>query len=448
MTSPKQMMIDLVGQIASTDGFTVLEVASGHEVIKDGTDKRAHIPTQCNGKSLRALMAKIAKVGWTPDVLTMQQAQERARRMVATVDTPPTPEEDPELIPAALLDAEPTPVPEPEPEPESGPVAPPAPFVDEGDGVLTLASGALVVYEGGVVTLPSGATVRNEWVTQELAAEYLPLCSEEIDEETGRRSQRKLTAGRKTKLSGALERDEWEETHQGAAFDTHGRCVDGRGRFTAIAETGVAVQMLVTRDLPVRSTKVIDTGKSRGNGDLAFLLGLSSGDLAAATLRALFLWDNVQEQERWLRHPQLSPEQMETTYKDHPTLPDSIRAGGRLRSKSKLLPTAATTGYHLITLANPESPAELKEFFDRLESGRGYLDGNDPTWLLREWARGTRGTKGAKDKATPWTQSYFLHLHLLIKAWNNTCKGPKHWPKAIGYHPAFKVQEPIVLAEL
>lgn len=64
-------------------------------------------------------------------------------------------------------------------------------------------------------------------------------------------------------LAGIIKRGQWRETHQGIAFDLNGRLLDGQHRLMAIAQAGLPVKMLVTRELAEDVFRFIDSGKSR-----------------------------------------------------------------------------------------------------------------------------------------------------------------------------------------
>lgn len=68
-------------------------------------------------------------------------------------------------------------------------------------------------------------------------------------------------------LVDTIQRGGWVKTHQGIAFDTTGRLVDGQHRLMAIAQSGRTVECLVSRDLREGSYRYIDAGKSRNLQD-------------------------------------------------------------------------------------------------------------------------------------------------------------------------------------
>jgi hypothetical protein len=56
---------------------------------------------------------------------------------------------------------------------------------------------------------------------------------------------------------------EFRTLHQGLAFDTHGKLVDGQHRLLAVVEAGLAVHMWVARGLSKLDVQAIDRGMMR-----------------------------------------------------------------------------------------------------------------------------------------------------------------------------------------
>lgn len=61
---------------------------------------------------------------------------------------------------------------------------------------------------------------------------------------------------------------EWVPTHQGIAFDQDGHLIDGQHRLRAIVDSGVTVQLMVTRGLRPDSFKALDLGARRKMSDI------------------------------------------------------------------------------------------------------------------------------------------------------------------------------------
>lgn len=89
-------------------------------------------------------------------------------------------------------------------------------------------------------------------------------------------------------LVGKIQRGQWEFTHQGIAFDITGRLVDGQHRLMAIAQSGIACDALVTRDLSDGVFRNIDAGKVRSLSDRVHLTdeGVHQNAIAVSIMRA------------------------------------------------------------------------------------------------------------------------------------------------------------------
>lgn len=72
-------------------------------------------------------------------------------------------------------------------------------------------------------------------------------------------------------MASAMNRGEWITTHQGIAFTSSGRLLDGQHRLDAIISSGNGVWMLVTKGISDDAFKVIDNGIKRSMADLTSL---------------------------------------------------------------------------------------------------------------------------------------------------------------------------------
>lgn len=61
---------------------------------------------------------------------------------------------------------------------------------------------------------------------------------------------------------------DWQVTHQGIAFDTTGKLIDGQHRLHAIIEAGIPIQMPVTRGCSSSSFSILDRGANRSPSDI------------------------------------------------------------------------------------------------------------------------------------------------------------------------------------
>jgi hypothetical protein len=74
---------------------------------------------------------------------------------------------------------------------------------------------------------------------------------------------RKPSRAKVDQLAVTMKAGDWLETHQGIAFDTEGKLIDGRHRLMAVAASGVTVKMWVFPDQTRDTFDVIDTGYAR-----------------------------------------------------------------------------------------------------------------------------------------------------------------------------------------
>ena len=100
-----------------------------------------------------------------------------------------------------------------------------------------------------------------ERITPSMAAEYLKNNTD----------NRKLRPWWATSLAGAIGRGEWILTHQGVAFDSTGKLIDGQHKLHAIIQAGSAVEVAVYRGISPEAFKVLDVGLKRTYSDITGL---------------------------------------------------------------------------------------------------------------------------------------------------------------------------------
>lgn len=80
--------------------------------------------------------------------------------------------------------------------------------------------------------------------------------------------QRKLRESVVDKYARDMINGQWQLTHQGIAFDSKGRLIDGQHRLAAIVKAGVPIKMLVVRDSPAAAYDHVDLGYGRTATDI------------------------------------------------------------------------------------------------------------------------------------------------------------------------------------
>ncbi len=96
--------------------------------------------------------------------------------------------------------------------------------------------------------------ITKEIISPAKAREYLA---------TSRGNIRPLQESKVRNLVAEIERGEWRLSHQGIAFDTDGRLIDGHHRLTAISRQPNDVTIMVARDVSVDALPKVDCGLTR-----------------------------------------------------------------------------------------------------------------------------------------------------------------------------------------
>ncbi len=123
-------------------------------------------------------------------------------------------------------------------------------------------------------------TTKMEWVTPEMAAEWLKRNTR----------NRALSIRRVEDLAAEIKTGMWRVTHQGIAFGADGTLFDGQHRLSAIVAAGIAVPLMVTRGLSPQALDAIDTGNKRAAADvLAIADGKHIGKVKRASVLAALL---------------------------------------------------------------------------------------------------------------------------------------------------------------
>ncbi|MGG6281854.1 hypothetical protein ACQ4M3_09810 [Leptolyngbya sp. AN03gr2] len=132
-----------------------------------------------------------------------------------------------------------------------------------------------------------------ETITPELARRYLELVPQ---------NQRSIKPSWVQNLVRRLKKGEWQ-IGDPAKIDREGNVIDAQHRFTAIAESGVTVEMVILRGYPPESMQVLDLGRRRNADDVAKVQGVE-GFTGKGMLCPWFVYDFTRD-----THPQEFTEQ-------------------------------------------------------------------------------------------------------------------------------------------
>ena len=125
----------------------------------------------------------------------------------------------------------------------------------------------ITVYEARPTSLTSTKStpsVQRVSISPEIAWGWLENCNtnnRRVNEKHVRRLARDMVEGN------------WMLTHEGIAFDKHGKLIDGQHRLWAITEANTTVDMYVWRNIDPDVRIAIDCGKSRSMADVLNIAG-------------------------------------------------------------------------------------------------------------------------------------------------------------------------------
>jgi hypothetical protein len=218
--------------------------------------------------------------------------------------------------------------------------------------------------------------------------------------------------------SQVLRTHRWRYTHQGVAIDVEGRLQDGQHRLTAIAETGISAEMMVSVGMSPDNFAVIDTGRRRSAAAVLAMDGTVHSALTASATRLLYLyevWGSSMLDHLSERvgndviaevHAKLDPDQ----------LLFAVRAAMRLRSEVGVGPSGPAAALYLISRRLPLTDPRPTAFAEALI--HGVADPEDPVYVARRAL--TRQAAGVSRKLAAASV-----MALLVKAWNARMSGRK-----------------------
>jgi hypothetical protein len=258
-----------------------------------------------------------------------------------------------------------------------------------------------------------------------------PTLSQELETITPDKARRILTSNTnnrpiKTHKLLAIKKDlrsgNFRLTHQGIALDWNGNLIDGQHRLTAIAETGVTVQMYVTRNCDPTIFKVIDTGAVRSPSDVLKTMGSQYYSTVSSGIR-LILWAHNRYEiassafnKSYKKAFTVSNSEISSFFSAEPVLIQALAGEAKkLRAISPIiLPSAAVAFLYLVEEAGYD--VELGyDFLHRTASGSNLPNGSVELALGRFLALKHIDFKG-------WKKGEYM-LAVFIKAFNKYLRG-------------------------
>lgn len=227
---------------------------------------------------------------------------------------------------------------------------------------------------------------------------------------------RPIRAADVAEWSQVLRTHRWRYTHQGVALDVDGKLQDGQHRLSAIVETGIAAELMVSVGMPPDNFAVIDTGRRRSAAAVLAMGGATHSALTASATRLLYLY------EVW--GPAMLDHLSERVGNDvigevHAKLdPDllgfAVSAAGRLRREVGIGPSGPAAAFYLIACrVNDTRPQAFAE-----DLIHGVASDDDPVYAARRAM--TRQAAGMTRKLNAASV-----MALILKCWNARVAGRK-----------------------
>lgn len=242
-----------------------------------------------------------------------------------------------------------------------------------------------------------GQTITLEFVDvgPELAEQWLQLND----------NNRNTKKGNLSKITRAMELDEFRFVGDPVRFDETGRLIDGQHRLIAIRRSGTSQTLLVMRGFHPEAQLYVDQGSGRLAGDQVKIAGVAerAGNDWASIARLALRWD-AEDLTTNILVPS-NPEIVAfcSEHQEEMQLAVSAAKAQYTRVKGRV-PVAGATHF----FAHQIDSQLCAEFFRKLASGEG-LHAGDPVFALRDALL----TRKGRDRLTVLEE-----LVLYVSAWN------------------------------
>jgi len=229
---------------------------------------------------------------------------------------------------------------------------------------------------------------------------------------------RRLIENIVAKYSREIEEGRWRLTQQGIAISTDNVLLDGQHRLTAIAKTGIPMQLVMATGCDPDIFSVIDTGRARRASDIMSIVGAPNSTTQAAGLKLYALYLS-RPGENW--HNKIYPSNSYLTgfYKEVKTKADyASELATSAYAKFRCISKSATMAFILIALDAGIKKEVIEGFCQRLACGAG-LEADSPVLRYRSaLMNGLISTRAAK-----LSSGGQQHLACLIKTFNYEMDG-------------------------
>lgn len=256
-----------------------------------------------------------------------------------------------------------------------------------------------------------------ETITPQIAKKYL---------ETNLENQRNITESHLSFVRQQMMQEQWQLTGQPIIFDSKGRLIDGQHRLLALIAENKSVQFLVVRGAPPSSFMVIDTGKSRSNGNILAINKVLNYNTVAASVRGVLTYrkalsvtiaygDNKEKKRFGSLNRQWRPSSTDII-KEYESNSDKYDYAARIAvsTRGRIPVSIVGTVASLAIVEAGHSYNDVSDFWESFYKGTGLCEG-DPVLALRNRLASNSLSQAKLPHAT-------ITL-LCVKAWNSYIAG-------------------------
>jgi hypothetical protein len=197
---------------------------------------------------------------------------------------------------------------------------------------------------------------------------------------------RNLRTSRVAQLAEAMRRGEWELNGETIKVAEDGTLLDGQHRLQAVVESGVGIETLVMRGLPMLAQDTVDTGRRRRLADILKIEGYSDSHALAAGVNILHRLRTGSRID-YSHAGAPTPRQALELIRAEPQIIESVRAARRV-TKQVGGPIGVFSALHCVFFEIDPEPTE--EFFARLDDGAELKPGDPALHLRNQLARPRR----------------------------------------------------------
>lgn len=209
-----------------------------------------------------------------------------------------------------------------------------------------------------------------------------------IDSDEVAVKQRKLNVRHVKKLAHQIEAGLWQLTPQGIAIGTDGWLADGQHRVEAILASNCVVPMWIADGVPDEVFPHLDRGRPRSDSEILQMQGKVDNPTVMATIRLLWLYDNVPELNKWTQKDIIPTgvEIIRYAAEHYGGLEQHLSATSAFGGYRTLTKTAAAGLRFVVHRHNPESVEDVDDFLMRVRRGFG-ADNQSATFALYEFVQ-------------------------------------------------------------